>query len=175
MTSALFSKIFIYFFSKHEFPLLHGAPTHDVKPVAKILSKVAFDVLHGGKVLVARVVCTTRDLHIDVDLELGLILVLSLCLQLAMLLCFLLRVLIPAVGCALCTCSFTRCGSALLYLDLLTPRRHWFVLLWTPRLTCLSGPVSGPPLLASPLASAELTLPVQCEALVTSKTWLFTC
>ena len=27
----------------------------------------------------------------------------------------------------------------------------------------------------SPLASAELTLPVQCEALVTSRTWLSTC
>ena len=67
-----------------------------------------------------------------------------------------------------CTCSFTRCGSALFYLDLLTPRRYWLVLLWTPRLTCPSGPVS-------PLASAELTLPVQCEALVTSRTWLFTC
>ena len=29
------------------------------------------------------------------------------------------------------------------------------VLLWTPRLTCLSGPVSGLPLPASPLASAD--------------------
>ena len=28
---------------------------------------------------------------------------------------------------------------------------------------------------ASPFASAELTLPVQCEVLVTSRTWLSTC
>ena len=61
---------------------------------------MASDVLHGhgGKVLVARVVRTTRDLHTDVHLELGLVLVLSLCLQLAMLLYF------------FCTCSSLRLG-----------------------------------------------------------------
>ena len=34
--------------------------------------------------------------------------------------------------------------------------------------TCVRSP-------ASPLASAELTLPVQCEAFVPSRTWLSTC
>ena len=68
-----------------------------------------------------------------------------------MLLRFLLHVLVPAVRNALLifTCSFTRCGSALFYLDLLTPRRYWLVLLWTPHLTCLSGPVRSSPPLAS--------------------------
>ena len=72
--------------------------------------------------------------------------------------CFLLHVLVPAVGYALfcfCTCLFIRRRSALFYLDLLTSRRYWLMLLWTPRLTCLSGPVSGLPLPASPLASAD--------------------
>ena len=44
------------------------------------------------------------------------------------------------------------------------------VLLWTPRCSRLTGTVSASP--ASPLASAELTLPVQCEALFTSRSWL---
>ena len=74
-----------------------------------------------------------------------------------MFLCFLLHVLIPAVGYALF--SFARVRSPVVGLlfsfDLLTPRRYWLVLLWTPRLTCLSGPVSGLPLPASPLASAD--------------------
>ena len=95
--------------SEHEFPLLHGSPTHDVKPCLWDLVQTFSDVLHGhgGKVLVARVIRTARDLHTDAHLELVLILV--LCLQLTMFLCFLLHVLIPAVGYALfcfCTCSF---------------------------------------------------------------------
>ena len=67
--------------SEHEFPLLHGSPTHDAKPCLWDLVQTFSDVLHGhgGKVLVARVVCTTRDLHTDAHLELVLILVLSLC------------------------------------------------------------------------------------------------
>ena len=113
--------------SEHEFPLLHGSPTHDVKPCLWDLVQTVSDVLHGhgGKVLVARVICTTRDLHTDAHLE--LVLVLVLCLQLTMFLCFLLHVLIPAVGYALfcfCTCSFIRRRSALFYLDLLTSRRY---------------------------------------------------
>ena len=66
--------------SDHELHLLHGAPTHDVKPRRWDLAQAASDVLHGhgGKVLVVRVVRTTRDLHTDVHLELGLALVLSL-------------------------------------------------------------------------------------------------
>ena len=48
---------------------------------------------------------------------------------------------------------FIRCTSLLF--EQLTPRRYWLVLLWTPRLTCLSGSVSGLPLPASPLASAD--------------------
>ena len=66
-------------------------------PVARILSKrplMSFTVM-VGRVLVARVVRTTRDVHTDIHLELGLVLVLVvdlvlscpvLCLQLAMLL-----------------------------------------------------------------------------------------
>ena len=53
---------------------------------------------------------------------------------------------------------------------LLAPRRYWLVLLWTSRRSRLSGPVSDSP--ALPLASAELTLPVKCEALVASRSWL---
>ena len=66
--------------SEHEFPLLHGSPTHDVKPCLWDFVQTSSDVLHGhcGKVLVARVVCTTRDLHTDAHLELVLVLVLSL-------------------------------------------------------------------------------------------------
>ena len=66
--------------SEHEFPLLHGSPTHDAKPCLWDLVQTFSDVLHGhgGKVLVARVVCTTRDLHTDAYLELVLVLVLSL-------------------------------------------------------------------------------------------------
>ena len=96
-------------------------------PVSGDLVQTFSGVLHGqgGKVLVARVVCTTRDLHTDAHLELVLILV--MCLQLTMFLCFLLHVLIPAVGYALfcfCTCSSFRRRSALFYLDLLTSRKH---------------------------------------------------
>ena len=80
ITSALPSKFFIYFFLNTNFPLLHGSPTHDVKPCLWDLVQTTSDVLHGhgGKVLVARVVCTTRDLHTDAHLELVLVLVLSL-------------------------------------------------------------------------------------------------
>ena len=66
--------------SEHEFPLLHGSPTHDAKPCHWDLFQTYSDVLHGhgGKVLVVRVVCTTRDLHTDANLELVLVLVLFL-------------------------------------------------------------------------------------------------
>ena len=86
---------------EHEFPLLHGSPTHDAKPCLWDLVQTFSDVLHGhgGKVLVARVVSTARELHTDTHLE--LVLTLVLCLQLTMFLCFLLHVLIPAVGYAL--------------------------------------------------------------------------
>ena len=158
ITSALSSKFFIYFFLNTKFPSCTDHPHMTSNPVSGILSKrplMSFTVM-----VATRVVCTTRDLHTDAHLELVLVLVLDLVLflQLTMFLCFLLHVLIPAVGYALfffCTCSFIRRRSALFYLDLLTSRRYWLMLLWTPRLTRLSGPVSGLPLPASPLASAD--------------------
>ena len=157
--------------SEHEFPLLHGSPKHDVKPFLWNFVQTAFDVLHGHGVkrLLVPVVCTTRDLHTDAHLE--HVLVLVLCLQLTMFLCFLLHVLIPAVGYAhfcFCTCSFFHCRSALFSLDLLTSRRYWLMLLWH-RLICLSGPVSGLPLPASPLARAD-SHNLCSEALVVSRT-----
>ena len=59
--------------SEHELSLLHGAPTHDVRPRRLDLVQAASDVLHchDGKVLVACVVRTTRDVCTDAHLELG--------------------------------------------------------------------------------------------------------
>ena len=76
--------------------------THDVKPRHCDLVQAASDALHGndGGVLVARVVRTIHDAHIDAHLELDIVLVLVLdlvlvlvgpCLRLAML-------FLPAVG-----------------------------------------------------------------------------
>ena len=138
ITSVLSLEVLHLLLSEHELPLLHGAtPTHDVKPRRWDLVQAASDVLHGhgGKVLVVRVVRTTHDVCTDAHLELGLVLVL-----------YMFRP-VPAVGNAL-VFSFARVRSPLwvrsFLSDLLTPRRYWLVLLWTPRLTCLSGPVSGP-------------------------------
>ena len=65
---------------------------------SNLVSVILFLQGHDGKVLVARVVRTTHDVHTDAHHELGFILVLDLCPSPC-----------PAVGYAL----FTGCGSAL--------------------------------------------------------------
>ena len=80
ITSVLSSKFFICFILNTSFPSCTEHPHMTSNPVAGDLVQAASDVLHGhgGKVLVVRVLSTTRDLHTDVHLELGLVLVLSL-------------------------------------------------------------------------------------------------
>ena len=71
--------------------------------------------------------------------------------------------------------SFRR-RPALFCLDLLTSRRYWLIgaavdsSLDLSVRTCVR---SSPPGVAA--RERRLTLPVQCEALVASRTWLFTC
>ena len=167
ITSVLSSKFFIYFFLNTSFPSCTEHPHMTSNPVAGILSK---------RPLMSFTVMVVKFLSFVLSAQL-VIFIPTLILNLAWFSscpCSGPRP-VPAVGNAL-VFSFARaypCGWVCSFvLDLLTPRRYWLVLLWTPR---LSGPVFGPLLPASPLASAELTLPVQCEALVTSRTWLFTC
>ena len=157
---------------EHRLALLHEAHTHDVKPRLCDLVQAASDALHGddGKVLFYRVVRTIHDAHSDAHLELDFVLVLVLDLVLSESL--------PAVGYALltsCRSALSRSGCSFLpavgplfsSAEVSFSAAVSFCLFSTVR-TCVRSP-------ASPLASAELTLPVQCEASVTSRTWLSTC
>ena len=144
---------------EHRLALLHE--THDVKPRHCDLVQAASDAHHGndGKVLVAHVVRTIHDAHTDAHLELGFVLVLAC----SWLLFF------PAVGPlfpAVVALFYPLWVHSFHLSEVLVGAAVNSSLFSTVR-TCVRS-------LASPLASAELT-PVQCEASVTSKTWLSTC
>ena len=157
ITSALSSKFFIYFFVNTNFPSYTDHPHMTSNTVSGILSKRP---LMSFTVMVVRY---------------------SLLVLFAQLVIFIPTLILNLFWFSSCPCSgprpvpavddvlvfsFTRahpCGRVCSFLllhvfvhsDLLTPRRYWLMPLWTPRLTGLSGPVSGLPLPASPLASAD--------------------
>ena len=86
---------------------------------------------------------------------------------------------LPAVGYALltsCRSALSRSGCS--FLPAVGPLfssvgGSCWVLLWTPLCSRLSGPVSA--LRRRHLRAPNSHYPVQCEALVTSRTWLSTC